>query len=295
MKFSQNKKQDKNKSKLGEIRMISDSSSNQKNIALNPRFKNITKSKVTSTSKIQNKLNTDSSSLETSFRPAININFKEILKDISKEIPNSLKCNLCKNLVKSPTKCYQCNALFCKECLFNVLNKNKKCPKCFKIISKNLLKDAKLDKEFKNTFIKCKYTGCKESVNLYDYEKHLKVCAFKDVKDSIQLDNLVYFNTLPIKEDPYSNSILMNYSVKNAENDIEIINKTSLVENNEIVEKRYEDWTQDKYEGNDEVFKNILENAKKFEDEIMEEENKKKEVNELIKEMQSKIALHEMA
>ena len=295
MKFNQNKKQDKNKSKLGEIRMISDSSSNQKNIALNPRFKNNTKSKVTSTSKIQNKLNTDSSSLETSFRPAININFKEILKDISKEIPNSLKCNLCKNLVKSPTKCYQCNALFCKECLFNVLNKNKKCPKCFKIISKNLLKDAKLDKEFKNTFIKCKYTGCKESVNLYDYEKHLKVCAFKDIKDSIQLDNLVYFNTLPIKEDPYSNSILMNYSVKNAENDIEINNKTSLVENNEIVEKRYEDWTQDKYEGNDEVFKNILENAKKFEDEILEEENKKKEVNELIKEMQSKIALHEMA
>ena len=233
--------------------------------------------------------------METSFRPAININFKEILKDISKEIPNSLKCNLCKNLVKSPTKCYQCNALFCKECLFNVLNKNKKCPKCFKIISKNLLKDAKLDKEFKNTFIKCKYTGCKESVNLYDYEKHLKVCAFKDIKDSIQLDNLVYFNTLPIKEDPYSNSILMNYSVKNAENDIEINNKTSLVENNEIVEKRYEDWTQDKYEGNDEVFKNILENAKKFEDEIIEEENKKKEVNELIKEMQSKIALHEMA
>ena len=295
MKFSQNKKQEKNKSKLGEIRMISDSSSNQKNIALNSRFKNSTKSKITSTSKIQNKLNTDSSSLETSFRPAININFKEILKDISKEIPNSLKCNLCKNLVKSPTKCYQCNALFCKECLFNVLNKNKKCPKCFKIISKNLLKDAKLDKEFKNTFIKCKYTGCKESVNLYDYEKHLKVCAFKDIKDSIQLDNLVYFNTLPIKEDPYSNSILMNYSVKNAENDIEINNKTSLVENNEIVEKRYEDWTQDKYEGNDEVFKNILENAKKFEDEIMEEENKKKEVNELIKEMQSKIALHEMA
>lgn len=295
MKFSQNKKQDKNKSKLGEIRMISDSSSNQKNIALNPRFKNNTKSKVTSTSKIQNKLNTDSSSLETSFRPAININFKEILKDISKEIPNSLKCNLCKNLVKSPIKCYQCKALFCKECLFNVLNKNKKCPKCFKIISKNLLKDAKLDKEFKNTFIKCKYTGCKESVNLYDYEKHLKVCAFKDIKDSIQLDNLVYFNTLPIKEDPYSNSILMNYSVKNAENDIEINNKTSLVENNEIVEKRYEDWTQEKYEGNDEVFKNILENAKKFEDEIMEEENKKKEVNELIKEMQSKIALHEMA
>ena len=100
------------------------------------------------------------------------------------------------------------------------------------------MKDAKLDKEFKNTFIKCKYTGCKESVNLYDYEKHLKVCAFKDIKDSIQLDNLVYFNTLPIKEDPYSNSILMNYSVKNAENDIEINNKTSLVENNEIVEKR---------------------------------------------------------
>ena len=295
MKLSQKKKQDKNKSKLGEIRMISDECSNKKNFALNPTFKNSTKSKISLVSKIPNKLNADSTSLESTFRPAININFKEILKDISKEIPKSLKCNLCKNLVKSPTKCYQCNALFCKDCLFTVLNKNKKCPKCFKIISKNLLKDAKLDKEFKNTFIKCKYTGCKESVNLFDYEKHLKNCAFKDIKDSVQLDNLVYFNTLPIKEDPYSNSILMNYSVKNAENDIEINNKTSLVENNEIVDQKYEDWTQEKYEGNDDVFKNILENAKKFEDEIMEEENKKKEVNDIIKEMQSRIALHEMA
>ena len=295
MKFSQNKKQDKNKSKLGEIRMISDSSSNQKNIALNPRFKNSTKSKVTSTSKIQNKLNNDSSSLETSFRPAININFKEILKDISKEIPNSLKCNLCKNLVKSPTKCYQCNALFCKECLFNVLNKNKKCPKCFKIISKNLLKDAKLDKEFKNTFIKCKYIGCKESVNLLNYEEHLKNCEFKDIKDSVQIDNLVYFNSQSIKEDPYSNSILMEYSVKNAENEIEINKETSLVDTNETIEKKYEDWTNESGTDVENNFKNILENGKKIEDDILELENRKKEVNDIIKEMQSKIALKEVA
>ena len=40
---------------------------------------------------------------------------------------------------------------------------------------------------------------------------------------------------------------------------------------------------------------NILENGKKIEDDILELENRKKEVNDIIKEMQSKIALKEVA
>lgn len=294
MKLGKKQNGEQKKSKLGSIRMVSDLSNNSKTTTLHHKIN--TKSNAGLTYKGVNKLNADSISLqEASIRPAININFKEILKDISKEVPKSLICNLCKSLVKSPTKCYQCKALFCKECLFNVLNKNKKCPKCFKIISKNLLKDAKLDKEFKNTFIKCKYTGCKESVNLFEYEQHLKKCTFKDIKDGIQIDNLVYFNTLPIKEDPYSNSILMNYSVKNAENEIEINKQTSLIDDNEIIKKQYENMTQEPFNGIEDVFKNILENGKKFEDEIIELENKKKDVNEIIKEMQGRISLHEMA
>ena len=103
-------------------------------------------------------------------------------------------CNICKKLVKNPTKCYQCKALFCRDCLLNILEKNHKCPKCFKIISENLIKNTGLDNEFKNTFIKCKYTGCKESVNLFNYEEHLKICPFKNIKDSLEIDNLIESN-----------------------------------------------------------------------------------------------------
>ena len=295
MKLGKNKNQVQKKSKLGEIRMISDSTHTSKTMTYNPRFKNSTKSKASFISKATKKnKNIDTASLqESSVRPAININFKEILKDFSKEIPKSLICNLCQNLVKSPTQCYQCKALFCKECLFSVLNKDKKCPKCFKIISTNLLKKTKLDNEFKNTFIKCKYIGCKESVNLYDYENHLKKCAFKDIKDNVDIDNLVYFNSLSIKDDPYSNSILMDYSVKKIENDIKLNNETSLLDNNELLEKKYEEMTQG--QGGEEIFRNILESGKQIENDILELDSKKKEVNDIIKEMQNKISLIEMA
>jgi hypothetical protein len=287
MKLGKKQNHEKKSGKLGEIRMISGLDHNSVTKTFNPRLKNSTKSKASFIPNTQ--------SNQSTFRPAININFKEILKDISKEIPASLLCNLCKKLVKSPTKCYQCNALFCKECLFSVLDKNKKCPKCFKIISKNLLKNAKLDNEFKNTFIKCKYTGCKESINLYDYEEHLKVCPFKDIKDNLQIDNLVYFDTLPIKDDPYSNSILMDYTVKNAENDLKTNEETTFIDDNEIIQKKYEDWTLGQADDIEDVFKNIIENGKKLENDISELDSKKKEVNEIIKEMQSKISLHEIS
>ena len=295
MKFAKKKNKEKTSSKLGDIHMISDSSNKSKNLTFNPRPKISKKTKESLTYKAPNKLNIDSASQETSTRPAIIINFREILKDISKEVPKSLICNFCNNLVKAPTKCYQCKALFCKDCLTSVLDKNKKCPKCFKIISKKLLKNANLDNELKNTFIKCKYIGCKESVNLLNYEEHLKNCEFKDIKDSVQIDNLVYFNSQSIKEDPYSNSILMEYSVKNAENEIEINKETSLVDTNETIEKKYEDWTNESGTDVENNFKNILENGKKIEDDILELENRKKEVNDIIKEMQSKIALKEVA
>ena len=295
MKFAKKKKQENQRSKLGEIHMISDSSTNSKNMTFNPRSKLSRKSKESLTYKVPNRLNIDSASAQETTRPAININFREVLKDISKEVPKSLICNLCNTLVKAPTKCYQCKALFCKDCLTSVLDKNKKCPKCFKIISKKLLKNANLDNELKNTFIKCKYIGCKESVNLLNYEEHLKNCEFKDIKDSVQIDNLVYFNSQSIKEDPYSNSILMEYSVKNAENEIEINKETSLIDTNETIEKKYEDWTNESGTDVENNFKNILENGKKIEDDIFELENRKKEVNDIIKEMQSKINLKEVA
>ena len=294
--------QEKNKSKVGQIRMISVTNPNSKTIALNNKgtLKRPTKSKTSLISK-ESKVNTKKNNVdvtllkESAIRPAININFKDVPKDISKEIPKSLLCNICKNLVKNPTKCYQCKALFCKNCLLNILEKNHKCPKCFKIISENLIKNAGLDNEFKNTFIKCKYTGCKESVNLFNYEEHLKICPFKNIKDSLEIDNLVYFNSLPFNQDPYSNSVLMNYSIKKAEDDINLNNEVSYVEDNAKIEEEYNDLINERGDVVTlDIFKNIIECGKQFEDDIEILDRKKNEVNDIVKELQSKITLHEI-
>ena len=293
--------QEKNKSKVGQIRMISVTNPNSKTIALNNKgtLKRPTKSKtslISKESKVNKKNNVDVAILkESAIRPAININFKDVPKDISKQIPKSLLCNICKNLVKNPTKCYQCKALFCKDCLLNILEKNHKCPKCFKIISENLIKNAGLDNEFKNTFIKCKYTGCKECVNLFNYEEHLKICPFKNIKDSLEIDNLVYFNSLPFNQDPYSNSVLMNYSIKKAEDDINLNNEVSYIEDNTKIEEEYNDLINGRGDVVTlDIFKNIIECGKQFEDDIEILDRKKNEVNDIVKELQSKITLHEI-
>jgi hypothetical protein len=304
MKTSNNKKLNKEgtKSKVGQIRMISESEQSPKKGALNNKanLKKSSKSKTSLASKASRKtkkLNVDAAQLkEPVARPAININFKEVQKDISKEIPKSLLCNICKKLVKNPTKCYQCKALFCRECLLNILEKNHKCPKCFKIISENLIKNTGLENEFKNTYIKCKYTGCKESVNLYEYEEHLKVCPFKNIKDSLEIDNLVYFDSLPFNQDPYSNSVLMNYSVKKAENDINLNYDSSYVNYYENIEKNYSDLLHGKSDlAQTEIFKNIIENDKLLDDDIDALEARKNEVNDIVKELQNKINLNEIS
>ena len=290
-----------NQSKVGKIRMISDTSPNSKTLSLNRKadLKKSSKSKAsfaTKTSRVNTKkLNVDASIFKDTGRPAININFKEIPKDISKEIPKSLLCNICKKLVKNPTKCYQCKALFCRDCLLNNLEKNHKCPKCFKIISENLIKNTGLDNEFKNTFIKCKYTGCKEAVNLYDYEEHLKICPFKNIKDTLEIDNLVYFDSLPFNQDPYSNSVLMDYSIKKAHEDVNLNNETSYVTNKEKIEGDFNDLIQGKGEyANLQIFKDIIDNGIQLENDIDILESKKKEVNDIVKELQNKITLHDI-
>ena len=226
-------------------------------------------------------------------RPPINVNFKQAEKDITKEIPTHLLCNICKKLVKVPTKCYQCNALFCKNCLSKVLEKKHKCPKCFKIISENLLKNENFDNEFKNTFIKCKHTGCKEALNLYDYEEHLLKCEFRHIKHTSDIDNLVYFNNLPFNEDPYSNNIIMDYSMMKVKNEMKMANENSYVENDEKIEEKLNNLVQGK-DNSLNVHNDIINNIKMLEEDNTILDNKKNEVNKIIKELQSKIDLHEI-
>ena len=294
-------KQGLKKSNLVQKRIIPESNqipktmiiNNKRNLKKNIISKSINKSK---TPKINNtkKVNKESSfAKESKKRPSVNINFKEIPKDISKEIPESLLCNICKNLVKNPSKCYQCKALFCRECLLNILEKNHKCPKCFKIISENLIRNERLENEFKNTFIKCKHIGCQESINLLNYQEHIKMCPFKNIKDIIEIDNLIYFDSLPFNEDPYSNSGLMNYSIKKAKNDFKISDEVSYIKTKEQIEEEYNNLIQGK--GNNssgEIFNDIIQFGKQLEDDINFIDNKQKEINDIVKELQSKIILY---
>ena len=278
-------------SKIGQIKMISGPTKKTARNLRNPVTKVQKKVNVLNNNNKailkNNKIN-DSNSVRE-----VNINFKEPVKDLSVEIPKPLLCNICKKLLKNPVKCYQCKALFCKECLLKILEKNHKCPKCFKVISENLIKSSLLTKEFENTFIKCKYLGCQDKVNLFDYEKHLETCPFRVIKSIEEVDNLIFFQSIPFEKDPYSNSELMNYSVNKAENDFKLNNETSLVNQNDEIENMYQKLQKSEGEGDIQImFKNIMENSKQLEDDIELLDVKKDEINEQIKQLQNKIVLH---
>ena len=87
----------------------------------------------------------------------------------------------------------------------------------------------------------------------------------------------------------------MNYSVKKAEEDCNLNNGTSYVKDKEQIEEEYNNIV--KGEGNSEnyeLFKKIIEAGKLFEEDIDALEEKKKEVNDIVKELQNKIILHEI-
>ena len=278
-------------SKIGQIKMISGPTKKTARNLRNPVTKVQKKVNVLNNNNKailkNNKIN-DSNSVRE-----VNINFKEPVKDLSVEIPKPLLCNICKKLLKNPVKCYQCKALFCKECLLKILEKNHKCPKCFKVISENLIKSSLLTKEFENTFIKCKYLGCQDKINLFYYEKHLETCPFRVIKSIEEVDNLIFFQSIPFEKDPYSNSELMNYSVNKAENDFKLNNEASLVNQNDEIENMYQKLQKSEGEGDIQImFKNIMENSKQLEDDIELLDVKKDEINEQIKQLQNKIVLH---
>jgi len=281
----------KGSSKVGQIRMVSDSNQNVKLSAANSKEVSKKAGKTRSKASLASKTSKQSMLSENSIRPAISLNFDEE----SKIIPKSLLCNICKNLVRNPTKCYQCKALFCRECFLQNLEKKHKCPKCFKIISENLIKNSTTENEFKNIFIKCRYNGCKESINLLDYEEHLKVCPFQNLKNFADMENLLYSSSSQTEQDPCSNNAVMDYCLNNVKKEIRMNNETSYANDDEVIENEYNNLIEGKGgEESMEIFKNIIQNGKEIENVIDDLENRKKEVNSIIKEYQNKINLHEI-
>lgn len=279
---------DQKKSKLGQIKIITAPQSSNVNNKLDRKS---TKSKATFNPKT-NKKNTKA---KEAIKESININFKEEAKDESIEIPRSLLCNICHKLVKNPTKCYKCGALFCRDCLMNVLDKYHKCPKCFKVLSENLIKAAVLSKEFENTYIKCKYIGCKEVINLFNYEEHMNTCPFKNVQNMNEIENLHYINPLPFNEDPYSNSPLVNYSLKKIESDKKLDQETSYIRPKKEIEEFFDRFQKEKASDSiHKIFQNIIEQTNCLKDDLNLFINKKELINEEIKNLQKQIKLHDI-
>lgn len=52
---------------------------------------------------------------------------------------------------------------------------------------------------------------------------------FKNIKGNLEIDNLLYFNSLPFNKDHYSNIDLINYSIKKAEDEINLDNEVSFI------------------------------------------------------------------
>ena len=87
----------------------------------------------------------------------------------------------------------------------------------------------------------------------------------------------------------------MDYSIKKAQEDINLNNETSYITNKEKIEQDFNDLVQGKGDyANLEIFKDIIENGDQLENDIYILESKKKEVNDIVKELQNKITLHDI-
>ena len=63
------------------------------------------------------------------------INFNQIIMPYNIEwmktlLFNLFQCKICMNVLNNPYDCVNCHQTFCKECITNYLNTNKKCPFC---------------------------------------------------------------------------------------------------------------------------------------------------------------------
>ena len=65
------------------------------------------------------------------------------------------------------------------------------------------------------------------------------MCPFKKIKDILEIDKLIYFDSVPFNKDPYSISKLMNYSIKKAKNHFKLSEKVSYIKTKEQIEEEY--------------------------------------------------------
>jgi len=131
---------------------------------------------------------------------------------IMTNIDKKFRCQLCENLFKSPVECYKCLNLFCNECLMKKLDEFKKCPVCFNIVFREMMRNVDMEQmeSYKQAKVKCPYIGCKENLRLKEIEPHLTSCIFQDMTElkKKHLNKIIFNNDA---DDPLMKTHMVNF------------------------------------------------------------------------------------
>jgi hypothetical protein len=83
-------------------------------------------------------------------------------------------CKICLNIVVNVTQCNNCENLFCRKCIDNLINSDENCPSCKQIFTEGVI--PKITKNILNNFIlQCPY-NCDEFLKYSNIFPHLKDC-----------------------------------------------------------------------------------------------------------------------
>jgi hypothetical protein len=118
---------------------------------------------------------------------------------IKYKIPNDLICNksnmntlndefscpICLNLLFNPKYCSKCEQMFCEDCIFKCLEKNKSCPHC-----RDNFIESKIPRQLLNLLnsvvVLCP-NNCRTKISYCDLQGHLLRCQFTQIKTKCNL------------------------------------------------------------------------------------------------------------
>ena len=104
------------------------------------------------------------------------------------DVKDTIKCDLCKKILKEPIICKNCQSNYCKACIDKWKMTEKKCPN---INCKEPYYDKSVDKPFILSMLKFLCRNCKEEIKYNDVESHLR-SGCKTSKNPSKLYDIIY-------------------------------------------------------------------------------------------------------
>ena len=126
----------------------------------------------------------------------------------NKNIPSSLNCVMCLNLLWNPYELEECHHIFCKYCISKWINKKKICPTC-KQIPKTIKPSITIERVCGEIEIKCLNNGCNQFVSYSNYIEHLQKCQYRKYRCTNE-----GCGTVAIKKDVKKHSLNCKYRLE---------------------------------------------------------------------------------